>query len=84
MLTFACCHERHFVSSVVNGSIDYTPITINCGVRVIVTSGVLPCASINKQTHVVDRGLTEIYYIRAERGKMPSVSKKDDNNVAIK
>ena len=29
----------------VNGSIDYTPLTINCGVRTIVTSPVLPCAS---------------------------------------
>ena len=34
MLTSACCHERHFVSSAVNGSIDYTPIATNCGVRV--------------------------------------------------
>ena len=32
--------------------------------------------------HVVDRGLTEIYHIREERGKMPTLRKNDYNNVA--
>ena len=52
MLTSGAATNAILSPPPVNGSIDYTPITFNCAVRVVVTSRILPCASIRDESGV--------------------------------